>query len=622
MGDIVKTRRDARIMTLLEKAKSLPLKPGCYLMKNYQGKVIYVGKAKKLRSRVTTYFQQGAKSPKTEILVSHIREFDFVLTETEAEALVLENTLIKKHAPKYNVMMRDDKSYPYIVVDHNEPFPRPQYIRRYKKKKNCDVFGPFTHGSNISEILRILIKSFKLRDCSLREFRSRKDPCLLYQIKQCSAPCVDYIEKENYEQDLKTALSFFKGKGRIGFKYLEEKMSEHATKEEFEVAAMLRDHIATIEQFMEVSAQKNAEFAGKETDVDVISYHVGDTEVDLAIYVMRQGTLLGHKNFHFLKDDFVDDITESLCNVIFSYYVESHDILPKKVVLEQGQGILQEAFEKLNELKNVKVIKPTKELQSLLILATDQAKEYQRVRQQNEDSVYIGLTKLGELLGMRERPKTLECYDVAIFQGSSPTAAQIVFEEGKPDKKRYRHYHLQERPEGNNDFAMMEEVLSRRIEHGDLPDVFIVDGGKGQVSSFEKVLEEKGIDIPVCGLAKSKVKGSFKDNDIKKSEERLLIPGRINPFFLNKNKSLFKIMTQMRDEAHRFSRRLHHKGEKKKLFSSWVDQIEGVGPKTKEKILKNLTISKEELAKKSVDELIEQLKVSRKVAQNILKVIS
>jgi len=622
VGDIVKTRRDARIMTLLEKAKSLPLKPGCYLMKNHQGKVIYVGKAKKLRARVTTYFQQGAKSPKTEILVSHIREFEFVLTETEAEALVLENTLIKKHAPKYNIMMRDDKSYPYIVVDFNEPYPRPQYIRRFKKRKNCEVFGPFTHGTNISEILRIITKSFKLRDCNLREFRSRKDPCLLYQIKQCSAPCVDYIDREIYEKDLKLALSFFKGKGIQGFKHLESLMEEHALKEEFEVAAQLRDHIATIEQFMNVSTQKNAEFAGKETDVDVISYHVGDTEVDLAIYVMRQGTLLGHKNFHFLKDDFVDDITEGLCNVIFSYYVESHDILPKKVVLEEGQEVLQEAFEKLEELKSVKVIRPTKTLKSLLTLATDQAKEYQRVRQLNEDSVYIGLTKLGELLGLRERPKTLECYDVAIFQGSSPTAAQIVFEEGKPDKKRYRHYNLKERPEGNNDFAMMEEVLSRRVEHGNLPDVFIVDGGKGQVSSFEKVLLEKGIEIPVCGLAKSKVTGSFKDQDIKRSEERLLIPGRINPYFLNKNKSLFKIMTQMRDEAHRFSRRLHHKGEKKKLFSSWVDQVEGVGPKTKETILKNLSISKEDLGNKSVNEVMTLLKVTRKIAQNILKVLN
>jgi excinuclease ABC subunit C len=275
-------------------------------------------------------------------------------------------------------------------------------------------------------------------------------------------------------------------------------------------------------------------------------------------------------------------------------------------------------------LGSIKVIKPkTKDLDlsSLMKLTHDQAREHQRVRITNEDSVYVGLNKLKELLGMKERPVVLECYDIAIFQGTSPTAAQIVFRDGKPEKKSYRNYHLTERDEGNNDFAMMEEVLKRRLEHGELPDVFIVDGGKGQLSSFRKVLEEAGLDIPICAIAKSKAKGEFKDEVIQKSEERLFIPNRANPYLLAKNKSLFRIITQMRDEAHRFSRKLHHKAEEKRTFSSWVDQVEGVGPKMKKNILKNIRLGPTDLSRLEPEEISKELEVSLKIAKNILKVL-
>jgi excinuclease ABC subunit C len=624
MGDKVKTERDANILKLLEKAKLLPLKPGCYLMKNKQGKVIYIGKAKKLRSRVTSYFHQGAKSPKTDILVSHIRDFDFVLTSTEAEALVLENTLIKKHIPKYNIMMRDDKSYPYVIVDNNEPYPRLEYKRRWKRKKNVEVFGPFAHGSNISQILRVLVKSFKLRDCSLREFRSRKEPCLLYQIKQCSAPCVGEVTDSTYSEDLNLALSFIKGKGTKGLKVLKSYMEEHAAREEFEAAAILRDHIETLESFLSISQQQNAEFAGKNINADVIAYFEGDEEIDLALYSIRKGILLGHKNFHFLRSDFVEEIKESVRDFIFQYYSESHDTLPDKVIIDFEDDLLGAAFKEVEDFKKMNVARPARTFRSLMDLAIDQAKEHQNIRKVNEDSVYLGLNKLKDLLGLKERPVTLECYDIAIFQGSSPTAAQIVFEEGKPNKKRYRHYKLEERPEGNNDFIMMEEVIARRIKHGNLPDVFIVDGGKGQVSAFTKILNEMNIDVPVCGLAKSKViakKDQFKLQKVSKTEERLIIQGRANPYYLSKNKSLYQILTQMRDEAHRFSRRLHHKGESDKLFSSWIDQVEGVGPKTKEKILKKLDIDKSKLSKMTKQNISTYLDVSLKIAENILKVL-
>jgi excinuclease ABC subunit C len=613
-----------KLLKLKEKAKALPRKPGCYLMKSSKDKVLYVGKAKDLKARVSSYFQNSVKSPKTEILVGHIRDFDFLLTDTEAEALVLENNLIKKYAPKYNIMMRDDKSYPYVTVDFNEPFPRLQYQRKVKRGLGKKVFGPFVHGTNISDVLRILIKSFQLRDCTLREFRSRKEPCLLYQIKQCSAPCVGKISETDYEEDLRLATNFFEDKGKESLKVLEERMQDLANREEFEHAAMIRDNLEVLQHFMDFGHQENAEMMGEAKNIDIVSYHVGDIEVDLAIYLIRNGLLLGHKNFHFPVIDCSEEIESEVINFIFQYYSSGGESLPDIITTEfssENKKLFQEA---LKSLGSIKVIKPkTKDLDlsSLMKLTHDQAREHQRVRITNEDSVYVGLNKLKELLGMKERPVVLECYDIAIFQGTSPTAAQIVFRDGKPEKKSYRNYHLTERDEGNNDFAMMEEVLKRRLEHGELPDVFIVDGGKGQLSSFRKVLEEAGLDIPICAIAKSKAKGEFKDEVIQKSEERLFIPNRANPYLLAKNKSLFRIITQMRDEAHRFSRKLHHKAEEKRTFSSWVDQVEGVGPKMKKNILKNIRLGPTDLSRLEPEEISKELEVSLKIAKNILKVL-
>ncbi|MCF8058682.1 MAG: excinuclease ABC subunit UvrC [Bacteriovoracaceae bacterium] len=618
------TKENPRVLKLLEKAKSLPRKPGCYLMKSSKGKILYVGKAKDLKARVSSYFQKSVKSPKTEILVGHIREFEFLLTDTEAEALILENNLIKKHTPKYNIMMRDDKSYPYITIDFNEPFPRLQYQRKVKRGAGKKVFGPFVHGTNISDVLRILIKSFQLRDCTIREFHSRKEPCLLYQIKQCSAPCVGKISAHQYDEDLRLATNFFEDKAKTSFKILEERMHLLAESEEFEHAAMIRDNLEVLQRFMEFGNQENAEINGTAKNIDIVSYHVGEIEVDLAIYLVRNGLLLGHKNFHFPVVDCSEEIESEVINFIFQYYSSGGESLPEIIVTEfskENNKLFQDA---LKSLASIKVLKPkTKnlDLTSLMNLTHDQAREHQRVRITNEDSVYVGLNKLKDLLGMKERPVVLECYDIAIFQGSSPTAAQIVFRDGRPDKGSYRNYHLTEREEGNNDFAMLEEVLKRRLESGELPDVFIVDGGKGQLSSFLKVLEEAKLDIPVCAIAKSKSIGEFNDEVVEKTEERLFIPNRANPYLLAKNKSLFRIITQMRDEAHRFSRRLHHKAEKKRTITSWVDQVEGVGPKMRKKILNNIKLSPTDLSRMEPEEISHELEVSLKIAKNILKVL-
>lgn len=595
---------------LLDKANTLPKSAGCYLMKNKIGAIIYVGKAKNLKSRVTSYFNNSAKSPKTIILVGHIRSFDFILTNSEAESLVLENNLIKEHMPKYNIRLRDDKSYPYIAVNKSKDFPKLEYIRRPKKLKKTELFGPYPVGSNISKIMRIAMKAFTLRDCTDREFNAREKPCMLYQIKQCSAPCVDYISKKEYAADLEGALNFFKSKQKFNrsLKILQERMEQAAANESFEVAAQLRDYIVELTEFGAKSFDQSVELMG-EMNIDVVAFYVGEEEVDLSFYLIRSGNLLGHKNFHFLKADFMQEIEEDILSATLQYYSGLDDLLPEKIITNFTKVHMKElglALNSMNELsKEIKVVSATAKYKSLLDTTLEHAKETQRVRVSSADSVYVGLNRLKDLLSLKERPKTLECYDIAIWQGKSPTAAQIVFYEGKPDKTKYRHYHMKELPEGNNDFAMMQEVFQRRLKKGNLPDVFIVDGGIGQVNAAKKALDELGIEVPIVGIAKARdlLKGSFRESEIKNSDERLVIPGRSNAYILSKNPPLMKIVVSMRDEAHRFSRRLHHKSEHKRVLTSWVDDIRGLSDKIKKEILSVNTLSLEELRAMKVGEL-------------------
>jgi len=555
---------------LLEKSKLLPEVPGCYLMKNKLEQVIYVGKAKNLKNRVQSYFNQSVKNAKTEILVQHIVDFEFIITKTDAESFVLENNLIKKFFPKYNIRLKDDKSYPYVVVNFNEPFPRLEFLRKVKREKNKEIFGPFVTGSQIGEILRILTKSFGLRDCSLSEFHKRKEPCLLFQMKQCTAPCVGKIEEKNYLDSVNLALDLFRSKGKKTIHFLEEKMHIASEALEFELAANVRDQLQVINQFVGKFVQENAEIDSVK-NMDLVAFYQGEIEFDISIYMMRNGILLGHKNFSFSNFEIEDQVEDVIIQFLFQYYMESFDTIPEHVFTHLQPKYNQELEHALREKYNLIQVGPVlKKYDQLMSLTRDHAFETQRVRLLHDESVFVGLNKLKDLLNLKERPVILECFDIAIFQGKSPTASQIVFHNGIPDKKNYRHYHLTELPEGNNDFAMMKELIVRRSDNGNLPDIFIVDGGIGQVNVFREALKDLKIEIPVVGIAKSKTKKTkdgFQSEKISKTEERLIIPNRTNPYLLHQCRPLFKIIVQMRDEAHRFSRRLHHHQEKKRIFN-------------------------------------------------------
>lgn len=599
-----------KITVLLEKAKTLPHEAGCYLMKDKDGRVIYVGKAKRLRSRVTSYFDSSPKSVKTQFLVTHTQDFEFILTRSDTESYVLENNLIKKHNPKYNIRLKDDKSYPWVMVDHSEPYPRLEYVRRPKKRREKELFGPFPVGSNISAVMRVLTKSFMLRDCTLSEFRSRKTACLLHQMQQCSAPCVQLITAEEYARDLDFATGFFQSEARAkkALKELEKRMFTYAESEQFERAATVRDHLAVLSAFLEKSYEQHVESLKDENDVDVWAAYQGSEEFDFSVYLIRGGMLIGQKNFHFPIGDLAEDLAEELRVFLLQYYADPEQIAPGMIILDHEEEDVVAMSEALAQLagtaKPPQVFGRKKKYLPVLEMCRRHAEECQRVRIANQDSPFVGLKKLKELLGLRELPRHLECYDVAIWQGKSPTASQVVSVDGKLDKRLYRHYHLQELPEGNNDFAMMREVISRRLGHGELPDLLVIDGGTAQVNTVCAVLREMRVELPVVGIAKARdLTGDFTQNESLKSEERLVIPGRKDPYILQKTPALMRIIVTLRDEAHRFSRRLHHKAESKRVLSTWVDEIPGLSSSTRQTILQNLTVSRAELREMSGDEI-------------------
>ena len=576
----------------LQKVSSLPNKPGCYIYKNSDGRVLYVGKAKELKKRVSSYFRDNL-TVKTQHLMSKVDDFDFMITETEAEALILENNLIKKFSPKYNIRLRDDKSYPYIGVDLNNKFPKLLFLRRPKRKKGLKLFGPYPVGFGVGHIIRILNKLYQLRDCSDFELRSRKTPCLLYQIDQCSAPCVEKISQPDYMKDVELAMRFLEGKksAYAVLEDLEDKMQQAAESENFEKAAIIRDGLFDLRKFLEGETQQQVENIGS-NDIDVVAYHEGEHEIDLSFYMVRNSLLIGQKSFHFLKDDFVDSVEVELTALIYEHYQQENQTVPTNLIVD----LPKPEQELLKDSLQVRLISPqNRNYQKLVASVKEHAKQTQVLRQESQTGELVALSQLTSMLELKERARVLECFDVAIWQGKSPTASLIHFEEGKPDKAKYRYYHLKELPEGNNDFAMMQELFERRIKKENFPDVFIVDGGKGQVSVVKKILDENSIDIPVIGIAKSRVLSDVKKfhKEIDRSEERLIIPGRKDAVNLKKTPELYRLLTSMRDEAHRFSRKLHHKAERKRIFHSWVDEVKGINDSEREALLSKFPKPKE-----------------------------
>lgn len=509
---------------------SLPNNPGCYIYKNDTGKIIYVGKAKNLKKRVASYFTKKDHDIKTQVLVSNIATVDFIVTENEIEALILENTLIKKHRPRYNIDLKDSKRYAYIRIT-DEEFPRLMVARRKTTEK--DAYGPFVSGAQREYVLRLLRKLFKIRTCK----RLPKRACLRHHIKLCDAPCISKISKTAYSEKVHAARMVLKGKTSQLIENLKKKMQEASEKQKYEAALEMRDQINSLKY---LSEKQNMERKRK-YDEDIINYMIKDDTVYLLLFNIYKGTLANKVEFVFERTP------EFLEEFITQYYSEEE--VPKELILPKK---VDESIEKfLTHKRGSKV--------NITIPKIGEKKQLLDLAKKNVEIVFFGnLEKVNELkkkLRMNESPTVIECFDISHLSGTSTVASMVQFRNGKADKSNYRRFKIRT-VDGIDDFASMAEVVRRRYsrlkrESQPMPNLIIVDGGKGQLSSTMEILDELNLRIPTIGIAKR--------------EEEIFFPGSKFPLKLDKKEKAIRFIQEIRDEAHRFAITYNRLLRKKKI---------------------------------------------------------
>lgn len=598
-------------MQLSEKIQDFPAAPGVYLMKGDDDRILYVGKAKSLRSRIRAYFGPSRDTRyQIQFLMSRVRDIEFIVTDTEKEALILENTLIKKHRPRYNINLRDDKTYFSLRMDMAEEFPRLSIIRRVTRD-GARYFGPYSSASAAREVLKKLYRIFPLRHYPLEACRRRGRPCLFYQIKQCSAPCHGLISKEDYAALAEGAALFLEGKSGKVIAFLKEKMMRAAEAEHYEEAAGYRDLIRSVEVTLE--KQKVATEGG---DSDVLGFHRDGAHLEIALLFIRGGTLIGSRTYGFAWE--MDD-AEGISSFLSEYY--ARDVfIPDQVLLPLPLEEAEVFADLLGEKRGKKVSVQTPQRGNkadLVAMACRNAETAAVDRQKAKEVVEGVLAELKEKLHLSRPPRRIECYDISNIQGRFAVGSRVSFLDGKPDKGGYRHYRIRTVPEAN-DFAMMKEVLSRRFardeEH---PDLIVVDGGQGQLSMLTAVLEELGInDVDAAGLAKSRVEREAEAAEISRSDERVFLPGRRNPVVLRQNSPPLLLLTRIRDEAHRFAITYHQKLRGKQTLTSILDDIPGVGERRRKALLKHFG-SLKRIREATAEELAQVPGIPLALAQSI-----
>lgn len=564
--------KDLKRKKLLEEAKKTSQSSGIYLMRDKNDVILYIGKAKNLKNRVSSYFQAAVhESPRTEILVTNITHFEVILTETEAEALILECSMIKKHKPKFNVMLKDDKAYPYIRIRTGQDFPRLEWTRKVIKD-GSRYFGPFVSAYAAKQVLQLLNETLMLRDCSDNTFKHRSRPCILYQMKRCTAPCVNLISKEQYHQDIQKAIQVLEGKNKDLICSLKDQMEELSQQEEFERAAYYRDQIQNLSI---VTQTQGIEQPGKDQNQDFFGIARDKTQAQGVILQVRSGVMVAVKQFHFENIEEETSDSEVLTQFIAQHhldiqkelkktevaYVQASEIISE--IIPEEKELLENAFElKINSPKS----KEEKQLMSVALANASHSLESKK--RTSKDHGIKALEEIQKKLGLDKLPQRIECFDISNIQDSDPVASRVVFINGRASKNDYRKYKIKT-VEGQNDFAMMKEVLSRRFSNKEdaLPDLVVIDGGKGQLSQAVAILEEIDVQgVDVVGLAKARTESDFESSEVKQSMERIFLPGRKNPVMLKPGTSSFQLLTHLRDEAHRFAVSYHRHLRSKRHF--------------------------------------------------------
>ena len=604
-----------------EELKKLPGKPGVYLMHDEKDAIIYVGKAISLKNRVRQYFQSSRnKGAKIEQMVTHISRFEYIVTDSELEALVLECNLIKEHRPKYNTMLMDDKTYPFIKVTVNEPFPRVMMARRMKKDK-AKYFGPYTSAGAVKDTIELIRKLYHIRSCnrSLPKDIGKERPCLNYHIHQCYAPCQGYISREEYRKSIDEVVRFLNGNYDPILKELEEKMLDASENLEFEKAIEYRELLASVQKIAQ--KQKITDIAGDDRDIIAMASEGEDAVVQ--VFFIRGGRLIGRDHF-YLKIAENDTKSEILSSFIKQFYagtpyIPAELMLPEEI---EDQEIIEEWLTTRREHK-VRLRIPKKGTKEKLVeLAQKNAQmvlKNDKERLKREEGRTIGAVKeLEKILGLTGIIR-MEAYDISNTNGFDSVGSMVVYEHGKPKRNDYRKFKIKS-VQGPDDYASMNEVLTRRFEHGlrerqdesetggfqAFPDLIMMDGGRGQVNIALEVLEKLNLHIPVCGMVKDdnhRTRGLYFNN--------VELP-------IDRNSECFRLITRIQDEAHRFAITFHRQLRSKGQVHSILDDIPGVGPARRKDLMRSFE-NIEAIRNATVDDLKELPSMNEKSAQEVYK---
>lgn len=554
------------------------MSPGCYLMKNTDGKVIYVGKAQKLKNRVSSYFT-GAHNYKTTKLVDHIWDFDYIVTGSEKEALLLEINLIKDYTPEYNIMFMDNTYYPYIELT-DETHPRLKIVRKTKNKKN-KYFGPYPDATAARNTFKLLNKLYPLRKCN----HVPDKPCLYYSLHQCLGPCINEVDKSQYDEIRKELISFIHGNTKSKIDELTEKMMTASENLQFELAKEYRDLIRSIEY---VTAKQNVQF-GDYKDRDILGYFIDKGYISIQLFFMREGKLLYHD---FNLEPVGEDFEEDLIRFLVTYY-QTHPE-PYELLIPQDVDL-----ELLTEILSCHVLQPQRgDKKSLVEMANKNAKEALEkkflLKEKTDEKTILPIIELGQKLGI-DTPHTIELYDNSNIQGAYAVAGMVVYKDGVPSKKDYRKYKIKT-VEGPDDYASMKEVIYRRyyrllMEQKEMADLIIVDGGLGQIKVAKEVINSLNLSVHICGLSKDD-----------KHSTAMLLDENGNQVPIDTKSPLFFLLTRMQDEVHRYAISFHRQVRSKSLFSSILDEVEGIGEARKKKLLNHFK-SVKKMKEASLEEL-------------------
>lgn len=605
-----------------EELKKIPDNPGVYLMKNDTGVIIYVGKAKNLKKRVRQYFQSKNHSAKITNMIRNIAEFEYIMTDNEVEALILEANLIKKHRPKYNTLLRDDKQYPYIKISVNEKFPRIYKVREVKKD-GAKYYGPYTSNYAVNEIIDIAGSLYRLRKCSQRLDGTKRNsrPCLNYHINRCTAPCMGNVDVAEYREEVNKTISFLSSKEDELIASLKEKMTEASQRLDFEAAAKFRDQIRALEL---ISEKQKIVSATATMDQDIIGSAIGIEEACIQIFFIRNGKIIGRE--HFLLTNISEQETrEEIISSFLTQFYTGTVYIPKEIYIETEIEDV-ELYEKLLSEKRgnkVTIKVPSKGDKSMLVKMVKKnaleilEKGSQRIKK-NIDENMEALEALRLLLGLEELPMRMEAYDISNIQGVESVGSMVVFEGGMESKSNYRRFRIKS-VHGPDDYRSMEEVLERRINRGlsengvdgvdlrgfnKMPDLILIDGGKGQTAVVEDVVRNFGLSIPVCGMIK----------DDKHTTRGLVYKGKI--IEMKKTDKVYRLIYRIQEEAHRFAIEYHRNLRDKTLFKSELDNIENIGEKRKLNLLKRFG-SVDEIRIRTVEELMDAPGMNLRAAESV-----